>query len=74
MRTAFSQGLVHTDAICIFDLSLFLSLPGLTGIKSNLASLAITVCLTVTHLLKKEIALGKNNRKKKAVLDELILL
>lgn len=51
-----------------------MNIPGLIGIKSKLASLALTVCLTVTHLLKEEIGLGKNSRKKKVVLDELILL
>lgn len=60
--------------ILVFDLNLFLKLIGLIGVKSKLASLEITVCLTVTHLLKKEIGLGKNNRKKKLVLDEWILL
>lgn len=60
--------------ILVFDLNLFLNLVDLIGIKSKIKSLEITVCLTVTHLLKKEVGLGKNNRKKNVVLDEWILL
>lgn len=39
--------------ILVFDLNLFLNLVDLIGIKAKLTSLEITVCLTVTHLLKK---------------------
>lgn len=48
--------------ILVFDLNLFSNLVDLTGIKSKITSLEITVCLTVTHLLKKEVGLQEKER------------